>query len=378
MSRWRLLLHALDRTGPPMLARSFLRWATAHRSDDGFDVVAFRGGEMLDSFVELAPVLVVLDPREAWDAHDPPSDRLAALRRRCSTLPPVDATLLVSVASAQALPILRDAGPTVVWSVEQGEDLHWLDEPVGLLSRDRSWLAGSDGTMRELAYRLPPCTTITRCDEFIELPPAMSEQLISNCRHALGGAEDRVLVLGAGIGTPRKGVDIFLEVALAARRRHLDHLRFTWLGGEQDPFLWRVRSEADRLGLDTLRWFGNVTDVDRWLAAGDVLLQAARLDSFPLICLHAASVGTPVISFAGVGGTEEMFGDAFVGRRYPDVQGIVDLLEELSDPQERHRRGAAQRHAVTSRFISDVAAPKVMEAMESAARLSSGTVGATG
>jgi glycosyltransferase involved in cell wall biosynthesis len=34
-----------------------------------------------------------------------------------------------------------------------------------------------------------------------------------------------------------------------------------------------------------------------WLAAADVMLHPARLDAFPLVCLHAAFAGTPTIRF---------------------------------------------------------------------------------
>lgn len=378
MASWRIVVHALDRTGPPMLARSFLRWALAARPDDAFDVLAFRGGDLIDSTAELAPVRVVLDPSEPWDAVDSPRSRAATLRRRLSKLPPVDATLLVSVSAGQVLPLLDDDAPIVVWSVERGEDLHWIDRPVGLLERAEHWLAGSEGTARELAGRLPAGTDITVCREFIERPVPVSTAHRSNCRTAQGADDDDLLVMGAGIGTSRKGVDLFMEVAAAARRREMQRVRFSWLGGERDDLHWRVRSESQRLGLDDLRWFGSVTDVDPWLAAADVFLQSARLDSFPLICLHAAAVGTPVVSFGGVGGVEEMFGEAFLGRRYPDVEGIVDLLSCLRDPAVRRRRGDEQRTAVLGRFTADGAAPAVMAQLESAAQQTGGHSKGTG
>lgn len=363
MAAWRIVVHALDRTGPPMLARSLLRWAVENRPGDSFDVIAFRGGELIDSMVELAPVHVVLDPSEAWSASDPSQARTDALRRRLARLRPADATLLVSVAAGQVVPMLADGGPIVVWSVEQGEDLHWIDEPLGLVERARRWIAGSDGTARDLREKLPRGAHVVKCVEFIERPEPLPASTIANCRAALDVDRDDLLVLGAGIGTSRKGVDLFAEVAGAARRRGLERTRFGWLGGERDDLYWRVRHETERLGVD-VRWFGSVTDVDPWLAAADVFVQSARLDSFPLICLHAAVAGTPVVSFAGVGGTEEMFGDAFLGCPYPDVPGIVELIEQLRDHARRHRVGDAQRNAVTGRFTSDVAASAVMAELD--------------
>lgn len=371
MAHWRLVVHALDRTGPPMLALSFLRWARNHRPEASFDLVAFRGGDLVDSMVELVPVHVVLDPSEMWDHDNPPHHRVCELRERLARLPEPDATLLVSVSSCQVLPLLQDDRPVVVWSVEQGEDLHWLDAPLGLVDRARRWLAGPGGTADALGDRLPMHTQITVCDEFIEPPQSLSPDLVANCRIAQGVGDDDVLVIGAGIGTARKGIDIFMEVAAAAHRRGLDRVYFSWLGGESDELHWRVRAESRRLQLNRLRWFGTVTDVDRWLAAADIFLHTARLDAFPLVCLHAAAVGTPVVSFKGAGGTEEMFGDTFLGRRYPDVDGTVDVLEQLTNPSDRARCGKRQQHVVSARFTSAHAAPAVMAELEETARTAS-------
>lgn len=368
MTRWRIVVHALDRTGPPMLARSFLRWTLLHRPDDSLDVVAFRGGELVDSFVELAPVRVLLDPSESWDPARPPDGRIAQIRRRIGSLPRVDASLLVSVAAAQALPLLDDDEPVVTWSVEQGDDLHWIDDAAGLVERTSRWLAGSTGTERELRARLPPGTPIGLRAEFIERPRPMTTEMVANCRTALGAGDDDLLVVGAGIGTSRKGVDLFLEVALAAERRGLDHLHFAWLGGERDDLHWRVRDETARLGVRAVRWFGSVTDVDPWLAAADVFLHTARLDSFPLVCAHAAAVSTPVVAFRGTGGTEDMLGPAFVGAPYPDVEGLVDALEHLGDPGARRSLGQRQHDIVSRSYMSDVAAPAILAELAAATR----------
>ena len=155
MARWRVVVHALDRTGPPVLARTFLRWLAAERPDDDVDVVAVRGGALLGDMVHLADVHVVLDPgrpgtRTTWTrsgSGNSPTD--------CATLEPPDATLLVSVAGGQVLPLLADMGPVVTWVVEQGEDLHWLDTPLGLRERTTRWLAGSESSRAELHHRLP-------------------------------------------------------------------------------------------------------------------------------------------------------------------------------------------------------------------------------
>jgi glycosyltransferase involved in cell wall biosynthesis len=374
MRRWRIVVHALDRTGPPMLARAFLRWLRVHHPEHGVDVVAFRGGELLVDLLELAPVRVVLDPEEPWDWTEPDPARIAHLAPRMAGLPPVDATLLVSVAAAQALPFLAPAGsgPVVTWSVEQGEDLH-----RGADDRTARWLAGSRGTHEELVARLPRDTPVWMVPEFVEWPEPPTPLVREHCRRALGVTGDELLVVGAGIATVRKAPDLFLEVALAHQRcgRPVP-MRFVWLGGDRDPFFHTVRSESHRLGLDDVRFFGSVVDVVPFLAAADVVLHPARLDSFPLVCLHAAGVGTPVVAFSGVGGVPDMLGDAFCGAAFPDVAGLYRSLIELADGVRREQLGAAQRENVLHRFTAEVGSPVVLEQLEAAVEGPTGAPGA--
>lgn len=353
MPRWRVVVHALDRTGPPVLARAFLRWLGREHGDE-VDVVAFRGGELLDDFLALAPVRVVVDPEEAEPLA---TERIEALRRRVGELPEVDATLLVSIASGRALPFLgASSEPIVTWVVEQGEAF-----PDGVAERSTRWLAGSVSTRDELVERVEAAAGAVVTMEFVDGPVATSEEQRRRCRLAMGAGGDELLVVAAGIATPRKAPDLFLELALAHRRAGGPPARFTWIGGERDLLFHHARTEADRLGLDEVRFVGNVADVGPWLAAADVFVHPARLDSFPLVCLHAAAAGTPVVAFGGVGGVPEMFGPTFEGVDYPDVVGLAGVVGTLADAERRRAVGTAQREHVLARYVADVGAPRIRE-----------------
>ena len=167
-------------------------------------------------------------------------------------------------------------------------------------------------------------------------------------------------MLGAGIATNRKAPDLFIEAALHARRSGDAPDRFVWIGGEHDALFPSLLAEVDRLGLDDVRFVGNVEDVDPWLAAADVLLHPARLDSFPLVCLHAALAGTPVVGFLGVGGLEEMLDDSLVAAPYPDVPALVERLDSLRDPLRRSSVAARQAERVRARHTAEVAAGTIL------------------
>ena len=363
MKRLRVLVHALDRTGPPVLARTFLRWLRAEHPDVEVDVVAFRGGPLLADMEELAATTVLLDHHEPWDRAHPDDRRLGELRRRAAALAPPDVELLVSVAASQCLRLLAPAPATVVWAVEQGEDLHWLDvADVPIHERATAWLAGSTGTLDELRHRLPAGTPVDLVPEFVAIGGSGDDGARQRRREALGTGPGDLLVVGAGIATHRKAPDLFLEVALACGRAGGPPTQFTWLGGEDDPLFPVVVAEARRVGLaGRFLMAPSVPDIVPWLAAADVMVHPARLDSFPLVALHAAGAATPVVGFAGAGGLEEMFGPSFCGAPYPDVVGLAAAVVGLADHEARAELAEAQRRRVRAAHDVTVAAPLLLE-----------------
>jgi glycosyltransferase involved in cell wall biosynthesis len=365
LSHWRIVVHALDRTGPPVLARALLGWLTARHPEHTVDVVAVRGGPLEAELATMAEVRVLLDPHAPGVPTEPAG--LERIAPRVDGLPSADATLLVSVAAGQALPLLPATDTIVTWSVEAGEDLHWMDAPIGLVERTAVWLAGSRVTQHDLREWLGEGRPIHLAPEFIDRPPPPEPGRRAHRRKRLGGTDDSMLVVGAGIATYRKAPDLFVEVALAHHRRWGSGSRFTWIGGTDDELHPLVSSEARRLAPGHVRFIDSVRDVDAYLEAADVLAHPARLDSFPLICLHAAAVGTPVVAFEESGGVREMFGESFLGAAYPDVTALAGAIETLRDPERRVELAAAQQERVLRHFVTDVAAPTVVDHLVAAA-----------
>lgn len=367
----RLVVHALDRTGPPVLVCTFARWLRANHPEVSLEVLAFRGGDLEADVAELGRLVVVLEADEPWDHHDLTHARAEQLRGRLAALGPAGVNLLVSTSAAQVLPLLAaDVGPVVTWSVEIGEDLHWFDDPVDLVARTDQWLAGSETTARELAAHLQragvgdgPVRVVGEfVDHAAEAPPA----LVDAWRDAHGGREVRQVV-GAGIGTYRKGVDLFVELAAAQRRNGGQPVAFTWIGGERDPVVPLARSLATDLGLEDVRFVPTVADLQVPLAAADVFVHVARTDAFPLVALHASLAGAPVVALSGTGGIQEMFGPTFCGAPYPDLVALASVVDQLADPDHRRAVAAAQHSWVSARHTTEVAAPELWAALEATA-----------
>lgn len=356
--RWLVAVHALDRTGPPVLARSWIRWCLDAHPEDDVQVVAMRNGELLDSFLDLCPTRVLLAPHEGWDPAGPSGPRGDQFAEMLADLTGFDAVVLFSISAAQVLPFLPSPTPPVVaWTLEHGEDLHWFRTTPELMSRVDHWIVGAEGTRDQLRPLLGADVPIALAPEFVDPPVEIPVEKRENCRAALGVPRDALLVMGAGIATMRKAPDLFLEVALAAWRQGADRLRFVWMGGEQDELFPLISDEALRLGLSNFRVMGSVTDIHPWFAAADVLLHPARVDAFPLVCLHAAGLGTPVVAFEESIGVAEMFGDDFAGASYPDVEALAEVVASLVDDEARADLAARQRARVTAAFTATTAAP---------------------
>jgi glycosyltransferase involved in cell wall biosynthesis len=354
----RLLVHALDRTGPPMLAAAVASWFREHRPEASLEVLAFRGGPMEADLAALAPVTVVLDHHEPWDVAAPPPDRAHELAARLASLGPAAANLLVSVSAGQVLPLLGDGiGPVATWVVEVGDDLHWLERPVGLIERTDIWWAGSAASEQDLRAR-PALASVPVCrvPELIADPTRPGQDVLAERRAQLGASPDHLLVVGAGIATWRKGIDLFAEAAATLGRRHVGQVRCHWVGGVDDPLWPRIEVDRAHPDLAHLTMQPPIPDLAPTLAAADVLLHPARQDAFPLVCVLAAALGTPVVGFSGCGGLTEMLGPGFRGAPYPDLDALVDHVLALRDPGERAAVAAAQRAAVAPHLASSAGA----------------------
>jgi len=364
----RVLLHALDRTGPPMLALVALRWLARTKPDWRMQVVAFRGGPLVEELATFAEVRVVLEPEVPWDGRMPSPDLYAEASARMGQLGRARLNLILSVAGGLVLPLLPvPAGPIATWSVEMGEDLHWLDEPLGLVERTDGWLAGSQTTAAELVERpaLPDQIAIT--PEYIEDPPPEDAALTARRRLELSAPPEALLVVGVGIGTPRKGMDLFVETALEVRRQDPRSWHFAWIGGSSDRLYADIEADLLRHGIDHVSLHPPVADLVSRLRAADIFLHPARIDSFPLVCLHAAAVGRPVVAFSDSGGVTEMMGRDLVGAPFPDVAALAAEVVALADPGHRARVGAAHRTAVAPNLAS-AAVPKLVAAVEGVGR----------
>lgn len=364
------VLHAGDRTGPPLLALRFLRWLRNERPDWLLSTVSLGGGtDLLTEFEQLGPTLQAtpLDPAGSLQ-HRLKAELLnRRARRHLGANGPVDLTHVHCAGSMRVLDVLPPS-PVLchLHELSVGLDLHLRPRAAVHLGSAARYIAVSDAVRHEFLERFDVDPgSVERQFGFVDeadLPGPVD-------RTELGLPADCVLVVASGVRHWRKAPELFVRVArrLVETRPDVDW-RFVWVGGSDVGGLEALVAAAG-LG-SVVSFLGHRPDSLRWVAAADLFFLPAREDAFPLVCVEAAALGRPLVSFVS-GGTPELIRMAGCGRvvDFPDVAGAAAAIAELVDrPEERERLGRAGADLVRNELTVRQAGPKLLSALEAAMR----------
>jgi glycosyltransferase involved in cell wall biosynthesis len=172
-------------------------------------------------------------------------------------------------------------------------------------------------------------------------------------RVALGVPNDSILVLGAGYGDMRKGLDLFLQAARQVwNRPDGKRLHFCWVGDMAPQLSTYLAPEIEAAELSGLGHFpGFRDDISGFMNAADVFALTSREDPFPSVALEALASGIKVVAFAGTGGIADLLEDSDLGCSVPmsDSAAMAAALCELAVPQPEDLR-AARAAAAQTRF----------------------------
>lgn len=147
---------------------------------------------------------------------------------------------------------------------------------------------------------------------------------------------------------PQKGMDVFVEAALAFLRSRRE-ARFRIAG--EGPMAEGLKNLA-RVREASFEFLGHVDGVDAVLDAADLFVLASRWEGMPNAVLEAMARGRPVLATA-VDGTTELVEEGVTGRLVPpdDPDALAQaMIEMLSDPARLAAMGRAGHARVRAQF----------------------------
>jgi len=162
-------------------------------------------------------------------------------------------------------------------------------------------------------------------------------------RRTLGLNSDDIAVLHVSNNWRRKGLDVTLK-AIGRLGEHGKRVHLLVVGrGRPAAFRTLVR----KLGLEARVHFVGQTDkVERYYAAGDLLVLPTLYDPFSNVCLEAMACGLPVITTSANGAAEivEEGESGFVQKDPRSFDELAGLMRRSLEPGMLRRMGeAAQR-----------------------------------
>jgi glycosyltransferase involved in cell wall biosynthesis len=367
--------HDASRTGAPIFLLRFLRWFRDHHQIP-FQILVISPGELLPEFVSVGPTQV-LEPRSRLDRvlrrlnlRTSENSRHLPSLRGCLAASNIGLIYSNTIATGKALDFLSFLRCPVICHVHELEQAIQQCDRNGNLSLIKkhasSYVAVSHAVKRNLVAKHG-----IREDEIKVIhgfvPTAQRITGRSGDGHELVCRELKIplharLVCACGSVEPRKGPDLFLQVADKLAKTHPDvATHFVWIGGSKEQVKAMRKQVRDLSRADTVHFIGSRRDTDAYYEAADVLLLPSREDPFPLVMMEAALRGKPIVCFEDSGGAPEFVRhDAgFIVPAF-DVDAMTEKLAILLASDElRRRMGDAGRRRVLEGHDLNVSAPKI-------------------
>ncbi|MBX3286970.1 MAG: glycosyltransferase family 4 protein, partial [Actinobacteria bacterium] len=283
--------------------------------------------------------------------------------------PRPDVVVINTAGSVRALPALGAPPRRLVSHVHElatGLD-YWLAPELRrqvLEDADEIWVV-ADAVGDHLVERYGVDRALLRTHRGVmaaEGPEPLDVEARARHRAGLGVPPEALLVGASGTLDWRKAPDLLLEVAARAAARSPIPIHVAWIGGDPDnPWGRYLAAGAGAMGLaDRVHHLPEADRPDRWFGALDVFLLPSREDAYPLVCIEAAAVGVPLVTFASGGAAELVRDGGGVVVPFPDVAAAAAaIVRYAEDPAARAAAGREAR-AVADRHTVAVALPSLV------------------
>lgn len=199
----------------------------------------------------------------------------------------------------------------------------------------REWYLGVSGA--------DPATVITMRNGVPD-PGRFEPDEVAAIREELGVPQRAVLAVMAAVMRPGKGHDTLIEAMSLVQT---DSVVVALAGDGESAAMLRERAAGEQ----RLRFLGFRTDIERVLAAADLIVHPSHADALPTALVHALAAGKPVIA-TRVGGIPEIIteeGGMLVDPGDPvSLAAAIDLM--AADADRRRWMGKQNRERYETDF----------------------------
>ena len=254
----------------------------------------------------------------------------------------------------------RLAGVPLVWHVK-GDGSHGVLDAVALRLSDRL-IAVSEDVRASVERRFPTARgRIVTVRDGIPTDRFRPDVSGHEVRRQLGFQNDEVVVGSVAGLVPRKGLEVFLDMAKRLAGE-CPKARFLVVGDVSNETDRPYKEHLLRLGADLMRegklvFAGWRDDMPQVYAAIDVLGLASSIEGLPLAVLEAMATGKPVVRTAAAGAEAVVPGETGYVVPVDDAAALADAVKRLvKEPERRRRMGARSRERATVLFSDEAMA----------------------
>jgi glycosyltransferase involved in cell wall biosynthesis len=319
--------HAASRSGAPIVLLHFLKWLKAKGSCT-FSIILKSGGELSADFEEVATTYTWNSPAVESTTLIKKISRRLNSRLSGSVFTKNQQVILHHLEEQKPSLIYANTVDSLGLAILLKEQVlcplichvHELQMAIDILlgktrfidySKDIDhYIAASQAVKNNLIKNIGVSErSVDIVYEFIDinLNIAVADNAGQYLRNDLGIPSDAFIIGGSGTIEWRKGVDLFIHVALLVKSLYNIPAYFIWVGGNKNSQEFKeIDYDINKLGLnEQIIFTGSRSNPQEFISLIDVFLMTSREDPYPLVCLEAALLKKPILCFENSGGMPE-------------------------------------------------------------------------
>ncbi|MFA6635862.1 MAG: glycosyltransferase family 4 protein [Candidatus Omnitrophota bacterium] len=373
------ILHSASRNGASILLLHFLKWFKTN-TDIPFEIlvknVSKGNRDLISEFKKLAPYGLKGKILSWIGSYNTTKQIYRGFFKEKLRRKDIGLIYINSVASGDVLATLSHYECPVIAHVHENEySLHFfLQSNLRYIQKHASHYIAVSGTTRNTltdTYGISD-KEIDTVHGFLPLSNGDSvptKEAALNIRKELDIPSDALVVGASGSIADHKGSDLFVQLAYRISQvKGCDIPYFIWVGKcLREDYFNSLQHDIKKTGLKKHVFFiGQKSNPLDYFNIFDIFASVSRADSYPLSVLEAASLGKPIVCFAGSGGSVEFVNEdcGFVVP-YLDVDKMAaKVLELLTNKELRAYLGErAQKKALQENDVK-IAAPKILNVIK--------------